>query len=105
MSQDKVRHYLFPQILATMANDQLSSFPTDSKKRIREHLAKSSGGEISFQRSPQNYNPQDKSSNITSTKKSRMEHIERSKGSYDLNSVNKQDRKSRIMSHINITRR
>ena len=87
-----------------MPNEQSSSFPTDRKKSVREHIAKSSGGEIDFQRSPQNYNPQVKSSRISSTKKSRMEHIERSKGNYDLNSVNKQDRKNRIMSHINITR-
>ena len=87
-----------------MPNDQSSSFSSSSKKSVREHIARSSGGEIDFQRSPQNYNPQAKSAKISSTKKSRMEHIERSKGNYDLSSVNKQERKSRIMSHINITR-
>ena len=85
-----------------MARDQ--SFSTDRKKRIREHLAKSSGGEVDFQRSPQNYNPDDKSATLSSSKKSRKEHIERSKGNYNLNSVSQQERKSRIMSHINITR-
>lgn len=85
-----------------MANDQ--SFSTDRQKQIREHLAKSSGGEIDFQRSPQNYDPNDKSSQLSSQEKTRKEHIERSKGNYNLNSGNKQDRKSRIMSHIKITR-
>lgn len=88
-----------------MPNEQSANFPSQSKKSILEHLAKSSGGEIDFQRSPQNYNPQAKSDRISSTKKSRMEHIERSKGNYDLSAVNKQERKSRIMNHINITRR
>ncbi len=77
---------------------------TDRQKRIREHLAKSSGGEIDFQRSPQNYNPDNKSSMSSSSQKSRMEHLERSKGNYNLNSGNKQERKSRIMDHIRITR-
>ncbi|MEO1341736.1 MAG: hypothetical protein AAFV28_11495 [Cyanobacteria bacterium J06635_13] len=85
-----------------MANDQGMS--SDSKKRIREHLAKSSGGEIDFQRSPQNYSPEQKTARVSSSKKSRQEHIERSKGNYDLNSGNKQDRRNRIMSHIQITR-
>ncbi|MEO1672704.1 MAG: hypothetical protein AAFR77_18320 [Cyanobacteria bacterium J06631_2] len=85
-----------------MANEQ--GMASDSKKRIREHLAKSSGGEIDFQRSPQNYNPEQKSARISSTKKSRQEHIERSKGNYDLSAGNKQERRSRIMSHIQITK-
>ena len=84
-----------------MANQQ--SFSSDRQKRIREHLAKSSGGEIDFQRLPQNYNPENKATTST-TKKRRMEHIERSKGNYDLNSGSKQEQKSRIMSHVNITR-
>ena len=85
-----------------MASDR--SFSTERQKQIKEHLAKSSGGEIDFQRSPQNYDPNDKSSQLSSQKKTRQEHIERTKGNYNLNSGNKQDRKSRIMSHINITR-
>ena len=85
-----------------MANEQ--NFPSESKKRIREHLAKSSGGEISFQRSPQKYTPESKSAGISGNKKRRQEHIERSKGNYDLNSGNKQERRSRIMSHVNITK-
>jgi len=85
-----------------MANEQ--GMASDSKKRIREHLAKSSGGEIDFQRSPQNYNPEQKSARISSTKKSRQEHIERSKGNYDLSAGNKQERRNRIMSHIQITK-
>ncbi|MEM6613486.1 MAG: hypothetical protein AAF652_14750 [Cyanobacteria bacterium P01_C01_bin.72] len=85
-----------------MANEQ--GVASDSKKRIREHLAKSSGGEINFQRSPQNYNPEQKSARVSSAKKSRQEHIERSKGNYDLSAGNKQERRSRIMSHIQITR-
>jgi len=85
-----------------MASEQ--NFPSESKKRIREHLAKSSGGEIDFQRSPQNYTPESKSAGISGSKKRRQEHIERSKGNYDLNSGNKQDRRSRIMSHVKITR-
>ncbi len=88
-----------------MPNEQSSNLPNESKKSIREHLARSSGGETDFQRSPQNYNPQAKPTRVSGTKKSRMEHIERSKGNYDLSAVNKQERKSRIMSHINITRR
>ena len=87
-----------------MASDRASAFPTESKKRIREHLARSSGGEIDFQRSPQNHNPEAKSSTTSSSKQSRMEHIERSKGNYDLNSGNKQERKSRIMNHVQITK-
>lgn len=86
-----------------MASQQ-SAFPSDRIKRIREHLAKSSGGEIDFQRSPQNYNPETESATSSSTKKRRMEHIERSKGNYDLNSGNKQEQKSRIMNHVRITR-
>ena len=88
-----------------MPNEQSSSFSSSTRKSIKEHLARSSGGEIDFQRSPQNYNPQAESSKTSSTKKSRMEHIERSKGNYDLSSTNKQERKSRIMNHVNITRR
>ena len=74
----------------------------DSKKRIREHLAKSSGGEIDFARLPQNYNPQQ--NNLSNSKKSRQEHIERSLGNYNLNSGNKPTQKSRIMEHIRLTR-
>lgn len=77
---------------------------SDRQKRIREHLAKSSGGEIDFQRSPQNYNPDDKTSGLSSNQKSRKEHLERSKGNYNLNSGNALERKSRIMQHIRITR-
>ena len=76
----------------------------DRQKRIKEHLARSSGGDIDFQRSPQNYDPNQKSAQLSSKTKSRKEHIERSKGNYDLNSGNRQERKSRIMSHIKITR-
>ena len=85
-----------------MANDQ--TFPSESKKRIREHLSRSSGGETDFQRSSQNYNPNQISSSESSERKSRQEHIERSKGNYNLNSGNKQERKSRIMSHVRISR-
>lgn len=85
-----------------MASQQ-TSFSNDRQKRIREHLAKSSGGEIDFQRLPQNYNRENKATTST-TKKRRMEHIERSKGNYDLNSGSKQEQKSRIMNHVNITR-
>lgn len=85
-----------------MASEQ--GLPLDRQKRIREHLAKSSGGEIDFQRSPQNYNPNQISSSESSEKKSRQEHLERSKGNYNINTGNKQERKSRIMSHVRITR-
>lgn len=77
---------------------------SESKKRIREHLARSSGGEIDFQRSPQKYTPESNAAGISKSKKSRQEHIERSKGNYDLNSGGKQDRRSRIMSHVQITK-
>ena len=77
---------------------------SDNKKRIREHLAKSSGGEINFQRLPQNYDPQVNSNGVSSTKQSRQEHIERSKGNYDFTTGSKQDRKNRIMNHLKITR-
>ncbi|MEM8721621.1 MAG: hypothetical protein AAGE84_20385 [Cyanobacteria bacterium P01_G01_bin.39] len=85
-----------------MASESPST--TDRQQRIREHLAKSSGGEIDFQRSPQNYNPAQQPAPQSSTSKSRQEHIERSKGNYNLNSGNRQERKSRIMSHVRITR-
>lgn len=85
-----------------MASD--ANFPSESKKRIREHLARSSGGEINFQRSPQKYTPESNPAGISKTKQNRQEHIERSKGNYDLNSGSKQERRSRIMSHVNITR-
>jgi hypothetical protein len=85
-----------------MANEQ--TFPSERKKRIREHLSRSSGGEIDFQRSPQNYNPDGASPSKASERKSRQEHIERSKGNYNLNSGNQQERKSRIMRHVQITR-
>ena len=77
---------------------------SDRQRRIREHLAKSSGGDINFQRAPQNYNPNAVSAKESSERKSRQEHLERSKGNYDLNSGNKQERKSRIMKHVQITR-
>lgn len=85
-----------------MASDR--EFPSEYKKRIREHLARSSGGEIDFQRSPQNYNPNGTSPKESSDRQRRQEHLERSKGNYSLNSGNKQERKSRIMSHVRITR-
>ena len=85
-----------------MANEQ--TFPSERKKRIREHLSRSSGGEIDFQRSPQNYNPDRVSPSKASERQSRQEHIERSKGNYNLNSGNKQERTSRIMRHVQITR-
>ena len=85
-----------------MANEQ--NFPSEGKKRIREHLARSSGGEIDFQRLPQKYTPEPKTARVSGTKKSRQEHIERSKGNYDLSSGSKQDRRNRIMSHVNITK-
>ncbi len=84
-----------------MASEQAFS---DRQKRIREHLAKSSGGEIDFQRSPQNYNPNQISPSESSEQKSRQEHIQRSKGNYNINAGNQQERKSRIMSHVRITR-
>lgn len=87
-----------------MTNQQTPAFSTERTKRIREHLAKSSGGEIDFQRSPQNYSSETKFDALSNTRKTRMEHIERSKGNYNLNSGNKQERKSRIMSHVNITK-
>ena len=85
-----------------MAREQ--TFPSERKKRIREHLSRSSGGEIDFQRSPQNYNPNQTSASESSKRKSRQEHLERSKGNYNLNSGNGQERKSRIMSHVRITK-
>lgn len=77
---------------------------SERKKRIREHLARSSGGETDYQRLPQNYNRDRVSPKESSERKSRQEHLERSKGNYDLNSGNKQERKSRIMKHVQITR-
>ena len=73
-----------------MASEQ--RLPLERQKRIREHLAKSSGGEIDFQRSPQNYNLNQTSPNESSQRKSRQEHIERSKGNYNINTGNQQDR-------------
>lgn len=87
-----------------MIDEQTSAFSSERTKRIREHLAKSSGGEIDFQRSPQNYSAQTRSAGLSSTQRTRMEHLERSKGNYNLNSGNKQKQKSRIMNHVNITR-
>lgn len=77
---------------------------SERKKRIREHLARSSGGETDYQRLPQNYSRDRLSPNESRERKSRQEHLERSKGNYDLNSGNKQERKSRIMKHVQITR-
>ena len=75
----------------------------DRTKRIREHLAKSSGGEVEFQRIPQNYNNRD-SSNLSSNKISRQEHLTRSLGNYDFTSGSKQAQKQRIMDHVRISR-
>ena len=75
----------------------------ERKKRIREHLARSSGGATDFQRVPQNYSER-KSSVSSSSKTSRMEHLERSLGNYSLNTGNKQERKSRIMEHLRLTK-
>ena len=77
---------------------------SERKKRIREHLARSSGGETDYQRLPQNYNRDRLFPKESSERKSRQEHLERSKGNYDLNSGNKQERKSRIMKHVQITK-
>jgi hypothetical protein len=84
-----------------------SIMASDRQKRIREHLAKSSGGGINFQRSPQNYKHYDFNGNLplpASSRPSHTEHIERSKGNYNLNSGSKQDRKRRIMDHIRLTK-
>lgn len=75
----------------------------ERKKRIKEHLARSSGGATDFQRVPQNFNSGSKSVS-SSSKTSRMEHLERSLGNYSLNSGNRQERKSRIMEHLRLTK-
>lgn len=76
---------------------------SDRKKRIREHLAKSSGGETDFQRIPQNVNGT--TSSTSSEKKSIKEHLTRSLGNYDLTSKGgKQEQKNRVMEHVNISK-
>ena len=75
----------------------------ERKKRIREHLARSSGGATDFQRVPQNYSSESKSFS-SSSKTSRMEHLERSLGNYSLNTGDRQERKSRIMEHLRLTK-
>ena len=77
---------------------------SDRQKRIREHLAKSSGGEINFERYPQNYKPTKDSAETANLKTSKIEHIERSRGNYNLNSGSRKERKERIMNHIRLTR-
>ncbi|VEP14322.1 conserved hypothetical protein [Hyella patelloides LEGE 07179] len=77
---------------------------SDRQKRIREHLAKSSGGKVYFPRLPQNYNSENKDALLSNSQKSRKEHLERSLGNYNLNSGNKQTQKSRIMDHVRLTR-
>ena len=76
----------------------------DRQKRIREHLAKSSGGETNFQRVPQNYDSYSASSVSSDNKTRRMEHLERSLGNYNLNTGSRQERRSRIMEHIRLTK-
>ena len=76
----------------------------ERKKRIQEHLARSSGGKTNFQQVPQNYNSSNKSSVSSGRKTSRMEHLERSLGNYSLNTGNRQERKSRIMEHLRLTK-
>lgn len=76
----------------------------ERKKRIQEHLARSSGGETNFQRVPQNYNSDNRASVSSSRKTNRMEHLEKSLGNYNLNSGSQQKRKSRIMEHLRITK-
>ena len=76
----------------------------ERKKRIREHLARSSGGATDFQRVPQNYSSERKSSVSSSSKTSRMEHLERSLGNYSLNTGDRQERKRRIMEHLRLTK-
>ena len=76
----------------------------ERKKRIQEHLAKSSGGETNFQRVPQNYNSYNKSSVSSSKKTDRMQHLEKSLGNYNINTGNQQERKSRIMEHLRLTK-
>lgn len=75
----------------------------ERKKRIREHLARSSGGETNFQQVPQNYNSE-RNASASSSKTSRMEHLSRSLGNYNLNAGNGQERKSRIMEHLRLTK-
>ncbi|MGF1540884.1 MAG: hypothetical protein ACFCU5_10615 [Pleurocapsa sp.] len=80
---------------------------SDRQKRIREHLAKSSGGGIDFQLLPRNYKHYNPDYNFPMSFRSQvshLEHIERSKGNYNLNSGNKQARKSRILEHIRLTK-
>ena len=81
-----------------------SSMSSDRQRRIREHLAKSSGGKVDFPRLPQNYNSESKDTLLSKSQKSRKEHLERSLGNYNLNSGDKQTQKSRIMEHIRLTR-
>ena len=76
----------------------------ERQKQIREHLAKSAGGPINFQRSAQNSNTQNKSSILSSSQTSRKEHLEKSLGNYDFNFGTKQAKKSRILQHIRLTR-
>ncbi|WP_036481389.1 hypothetical protein [Myxosarcina sp. GI1] len=75
---------------------------SDRQRRIREHIAKSSDG-LDFQRSPQNYESLD-SLEQSNNKKRIEEHLTRSKGNYDLNGGTKQERKSKIMNHIRLTK-
>ena len=76
----------------------------DRQKRIREHIAKSSGGKVEFQRIPQNSVQNKTKLSVSSSKKSRKEHLTRSLGNYDLTTGSKQDRKNSIMEHIRISK-
>ncbi len=76
----------------------------ERQKRIQEHLARSSGGKTNFQQVPQNYNSFNKSSVSSGRKTNRMEHLEKSLGNYNFNSGNQQERKSRIMEHLRLSK-
>ncbi|MGV2828846.1 hypothetical protein [Myxosarcina sp. GI1(2024)] len=76
---------------------------SDRQKRIREHLAKSSDG-LDFQRSPQNYEPSIDSPKPSNRQRRIEEHLTRSKGNYNFNAGTRQDRRSKIMNHVRLTR-
>lgn len=76
---------------------------SDRQRRIREHIAKTSDG-LNFQRLPQNYEPSANSPEPSNNKQRIEEHLSRSKGTYNINTGNRQERKSKIMNHIRLTR-
>ncbi|MGF1477869.1 MAG: hypothetical protein ACFB4I_00015 [Cyanophyceae cyanobacterium] len=69
-----------------------------------EHIARTSGGDLNYERTPQNYDPADEPM-PDSKKKDIQDHLERSKGKTDLTAaVSEEQRKRKVREHLDATK-